>query len=291
MADGETELPQEGQNQRSIPSRQRLEDGLDRIVSDNRFTIAIVFPAIGAVTLIASAEGQLPAFLAFNPYLVLFGVFIMRLPLISGLLPLLDKRALLALGCLVGYTYAIEYVGATTGVPYGEFQYEVALGPMLLGTIPWALPLFFVPLVLNSYLLCLLLFGDRANSMFVRLPAVIATVVAIDLVLDPAAVALGFWSFAGGGYYGVPPMNYVGWMISATVATILVDLAFTRYDLRNRVQRCPYILDDMVSFVLLWGAINAFYRAWIPVAIALVFAAWLVHLDRFDFDVRPRLLS
>lgn len=272
---------------RTVSDRRTFEAALDRVVADNRFTIAVVFPVVGAVTLVASAEGLLPAALAFNPYLVLFGVLVMRLPLVSGVLGLVGKRAAAALGLLFAYTYAVEYVGATTGVPYGEFSYEVALGPMLLETIPLALPLFFVPLALNSYLLCLLLLGDRADALFVRVPVVAATVVAVDLVLDPAAVALGFWEFDGGGYYGVPLSNYAGWVLSATVATVLIDVAFRREELLERVESCPYVLDDMVSFVLLWGAVNAFYGAWVPVGVALLFAGALVKLDRFDFDVLP----
>jgi putative membrane protein len=242
---------------------------------------------VGAITLVASAEGLLPDVLAFNPYFVLFGVLVMRLPLVSGLLPLVNRRAALALGALFAYAYAIEYVGVTTGLPYGEFEYGVALGPMLGGTIPLALPVFFVPLALNGYLLTLLVLGDSARLAPVRIAVVAATVVAVDLVLDPAAVALGFWEYAGGGYYGVPPLNYVGWVLSAVVATLLIDIAFRRAELLERVETCPYILDDMVSFVLLWGLINVFYGAWIPVAIALAFAGALVRLDRFDLDVRP----
>jgi putative membrane protein len=196
---------------RALSNRDAFEAALDRLVEGNRFTIAVVFPLVGAVTLLASAEGLLPSALSFNPYLVLFGVFVMRLPLVSGLLPLVGRRAVAALSVLFGYTYAVEYVGATTGVPYGEFSYEVSLGPMLAGTIPYALPLFFIPLVLNSYLLCLLLLGDRARSLFVRFPVVAGTVVAIDLVLDPAAVAIGFWRYDAGGFYcGVRWLNYAG---------------------------------------------------------------------------------
>ena len=273
---------------RVLPGRQRVETTLDRVVDNNRFTIAVVFPVVGAITLIASAEGLLPDPLAFNPYFVLFGVFVMRLPLISGIAPLLDRRGGVALLALLGYTYAVEFVGVTTGLPYGEFSYQVSLGPMFLGTIPYALPLFFVPLVVNSYLLTVLVLGDRARSRLVRLVAVAATVVAIDLVLDPAAVAVGFWTYTGGGYYGVPPINYAGWVLSAVVATLLIDAALDYDGLLDRVEGCPYILDDMVSFVLLWGVINAFFRAWIPVALAVAFAVALIRIDQFDSDIRPR---
>ena len=266
--------------------RQELEQRLDALVDENRFTIAVVFPLVGAVLLLASAEGLLPAILTFNPYLVLMGVLVMRLPLVAGLLPLLDRKAVGALSALTAYSYVIEYIGTETGFPYGDFAYEVPLGPMLFDVIPVGLPVFFLPLVLNSYLLCLLLLGGRASSVFVRLPAVIATVLAVDLVLDPAAVALGFWSYGGGGiYYGVPLSNYAGWVLSATVATVLVDIAFDGTELVRRVRSCPFMLDDLVSFVLLWGAVNAVYGSAIPVAIALLFGIGLIQLDRFDFAV------
>ncbi len=57
----------------------------------------------------------------------------------------------------------------TTGWPYGQFEYLVDLGPMLFGTVPLGLPVFFLPLVLNSYLLCLLLLGGATpESPFAR---------------------------------------------------------------------------------------------------------------------------
>lgn len=266
-------------------NRDQFQREFDAFVTRNRFTIAVVFPLVGAILLVASAQGLLPPPLAFNPYLVLTGVIVMRLPLVAGLLPLIDRRGGVLLGVLAAYAYAIEYVGATTGLPYGEFAYEVPLGPMLADTIPLGLPVFFMPLVLNAYLLCLLLLGERARSALVRVPVVIGAVVAVDLVLDPAAVALGFWVYESGSYYGVPWLNFAGWILSATVATALVDAAFDRTALIERVRSCPFVLDDLVSFVLLWGAVNAFYRAWVPVAVALAFAAGLLRLDRFDFAV------
>jgi len=286
--DGE-DSPDVPNRSRDPPSRRRaFEVALDRTVAHNRFTIAVVFPTVGAISLLASAEGLLPAPLAFNPLLILLGVLVMRLPLVGGLLELVDRRATLALCVLVAYSYAVEFVGVTTGLPYGDFSYGVALGPMV-GDIPLALPLLFVPLVLNSYLLVTLLLGARARHPLLRIGGVVAAVVAVDLVLDPAAVALGFWQYESGAYYGVPLSNYAGWLLSAVVATLLVDLAFDRRALRDRVRECPYVLDDMVSFVLLWGVVNAVYGAWIPVAIAGAFALALLQLDRFDFDVRPNL--
>jgi len=274
-------------------TRERLVDRLDDLVLENRFTIAVVFPVTGAVLLTLSAVNPawLPDALVFHPLLILLGTFVMRLPLVAGLAPLVDRRAALSLTLLTAYAYAIEFVGLSTGWPYGEFAYGVSLGPMLAGEVPLGLPIFFVPLVVNSYLLCTLLLGDRAASAWVRLPAVIATVLAVDLVLDPGAVALGFWDYGGGAYYGVPWSNYEGWVLSATVAVLALDLGFEWADLRERLRSCSFMLDDLVSFVILWGSINAYFGNWVPVAVAVLFGLGLVVTDRFDVPTQPRWMA
>jgi bisanhydrobacterioruberin hydratase len=266
-------------------TRTDLQQWLEAIIRENRFTIAVVFPVIGAVTLVASAEGLLPDPLAYNPFLVLFGTMVMRSPLLVGLLPQIGWWALGCLGLLTVYTYAIEIVGVRTGWPYGAFEYTIQLGPMLFGEVPLALPLFFIPLVLNAYLLSLLLLGTWADNPLVRLPVAIAAVVAIDLVLDPAAVAIGFWAFESGGYYGVPLSNYIGWVISGTVAIVLVDLAFDRAALLERVRSCVFIFDDLVSFVLLWGSINLLYGNWIAAGVAGLFCVGLLRTGRYDLGM------
>jgi putative membrane protein len=264
---------------------------LDGLVREHRFTIAVVFPLVGAVTLLASAEGLLPPPLAFNPFFVLFGTLVMRLPLVAGIAPLLDRKATLAIVALMAYSYGIELVGVRTGWPYGEFSYGVDLGPMLFGEVPLGLPVFFFPLVLNAYLLVLLMLGDWAESALPRLLATLATVLLVDLVLDPGAVGIGFWEYQVEAFYGVPWSNYRGWLLSGTVAVLLFDRGLDRAGLRQRLRECEFMLDDLVSFVLLWGGINIFYTNWIPVGLAAVLGAGLLRTERFDFDLSETRLG
>lgn len=239
---------------------------LDAVVRANRFTIAIVFPVVGATTLVASAEGWLPDLLAFNAVLILVGTLIMRSPLLVGAAPLVRGWAIAGLIGLIAYTYAIEYVGVTTGYPYGEFTYAVALGPML-ASIPVALPLFFIPLVVNAYLVALLVTPRLTDIRAMRIPLAVGIVLVIDLVLDPAAVAIGFWTFSAGGlYYDVPVSNFLGWVLSGTLGVIAIDLTIDRSAVLKRVERCEFILDDFVSFVLLWGLVNLYFTHLVPVA-------------------------
>ncbi|QFU81395.1 bisanhydrobacterioruberin hydratase [Natronorubrum aibiense] len=272
-------------------TRTSIQRRLEALVRENRFTIAIVFPFVGAVSLVASAEGLLPESLAYNPLLLLFGTMVMRSPLLVGLLPRVGWWALGSLTLLTAYTYAIEIVGIRTNWPYGAFEYTIQLGPMLFGEVPLALPLFFIPLVLNAYLLTLLVLEDWSDNHLVRLFTAIGAVIAIDLVLDPAAVAIGFWAYIPpGGYYGVPASNYVGWLLSGTVAVVLVDLAFERTSLLERVRSCEFILDDLVSFVLLWGAINVLYGNWLAAGVAGLFCLGLFRTDRYDRDLLWQVL-
>ena len=271
--------------------RVEAEQRLDALVREHRFTIAVVFPLVGAVTLLASAEGLLPPPLAFNPFFVLFGTLVMRLPLVAGVAPLLDRKAVAALGLLTAYSYGIELLGVRTGWPYGEFSYGVDLGPMLFGEVPLGLPVFFFPLVLNSYLLVLLLLGRRAESVLPRVLATLATVMLVDLVLDPGAVAIGFWEYELGQFYGVPWQNYQGWLLSGSIAVLLFDLGFDRAGLRRRLESCEFMLDDLVSFVLLWGGINLFYANWLPVGLAALLGVSLLWTDRFDFDLSETRLG
>lgn len=271
--------------------RRRLESTLDRVVSERRFTIAVVFPIVGATLFLASHRGLLPDWLAFDPLLVAFGTLVMRSPLVAGLAPLVDRRAALALLVATGYTYAVEWTGVATGVPYGRFVYGLDLGPMLFGTIPVALPIFFLPLVVNASLLALVLLGDRAAWWGHRVALAVGLVLGIDVVLDPAAVSLGFWHYLDpGAYYGVPLSNFAGWLLSGAIVVGIVEVAFDWRDLRDRLAVCPYLLDDLVSFVLLWGLVNAGVGNWIPVALAVLLLVGLVRADRFDVAVptRPR---
>jgi len=82
--------------------------------------------------------------------------------------------------------------------------------------------------------------------------------------------------------FGVPLSNYAGWVLSATVAVVTLDRAFELGALGDRLRDCEFMLDDMVSFVILWGGINLWYGNLLPAAVAVAFGVGLVRADRFD---------
>lgn len=69
------------------------------------------------------------------------------------------------------------------------------------------------------------------------------------------------------------------------MATVAFDFAFDRGDLIARLDERAFMLDDLVSFVVLWGLVNLAFANWIPVLVTLALAGGLIATDRFDFDV------
>lgn len=263
--------------------RRYVEATLERVVHQHRVTIAVTVPLVGVVLLVAGREGFVPEWLAFHPNLMVAAVTVMALPLIAGLAPIVDRRAAFGLCALVAFTWTIELVGVHTGWPYGDFAYERELGPMLLDAVPLALPIFFVPILLNGYLLAVLVLGRAAERVAIRLPVVVALVVTLDLVLDPGAVALGFWAWSEpGAYYGVPLQNFAGWVLSASVAVAIVHLSLDHEAIVRRLESCAFLLDDLVNFALFWGLVNLYAANLVPAALAVAILATLVRAPWFD---------
>lgn len=254
-------------------------DRLENFVSKNRFTISVIFPLIGALTFILSAEGLLPDFLEFNPLFILFGTLVMRTPLIAGLKPLIDRRAGIGLFAIFIYSYLIEFIGLKTGWPYGSFEYLIELGPMVLG-VPIGLPIFFVPLVLNAYLLVNLL---QVRNRVKRFLLSLSLVLVVDGVLDPAAVSLGIWEYSTSFFYGVPVSNFFGWLLSASIVLIILEIIFEASEVRSRLEKVEFMLDDFVSFVFLWGLVNLYYLNIFPVILSALIGVMLYRTDRFSF--------
>lgn len=155
-------------------------------------------------------------------------VVLMAVPALVGTLRWLGRRRGAAL--LAGlslYAYGIETVGAATGWPYGHFAYGGGLGPMLFDLVPVALPLAYVPLVLGAVAVATRAGAPVGGAAWLGLA--LATLLWSDLVLDPGAVALGYWSYAAGGaYYGVPWSNFGGWIVTGTAALAASGLQLRR---------------------------------------------------------------
>ncbi|MFW5928999.1 MAG: bisanhydrobacterioruberin hydratase CruF [Halobacteriota archaeon] len=235
------------------------------VVEANRATVAVVFPAVGAVLMVASQRFDhvlLEAARESTVGLVLANA-VMALPLALAVLPAVDSRALLGLGVVSVLAYVFESVGVATGVPYGDFSYLQEMGPMAFG-VPVALPLFWVPILLNGYLLSLRYVRPHVGRAGFVVAAV-GFVVGLDGVLDPGAVALGFWGWNEPGvYYGVPLVNYLGWILSGSMGVAVLAVSFDDGALDERVRGFAPAFDTLVAFLVFWGLVALFHGLWLP---------------------------
>ncbi|MDZ4768755.1 MAG: carotenoid biosynthesis protein [Chloroflexota bacterium] len=119
--------------------------------------------------------------------------------------------------------WAIEYMGHTTGFPFGAYSYTDRLQPQI-GGVPLFVPLAWLMMMPSSWAVAHLLTGDRrgwrGRIAFVGWSALAFT--AWDLFLDPQMVSWDLWRWddpSGFTYFGIPWSNYAGWLLAALLLT------------------------------------------------------------------------
>jgi putative membrane protein len=119
--------------------------------------------------------------------------------------------------CLV-VSNILENTSILTGFPFGHYHYtsgpRLFLVPLFIG------PSYFATAYL-AWMVAIVLIGDvrRGGSWFttVAVPVIASAVMVMwDLTIDPTASTIKqFWIWEqGGGYFGVPLTNYVGWFFT-----------------------------------------------------------------------------
>lgn len=101
--------------------------------------------------------------------------------------------------------FFVEWVGVHTGWLFGRYQYLEALGPKLDGVsviigVNWLLLVYAIGVFVQSF------------SVYAWRRVVLGALVmvATDLLIEPVAISLGFWTWEGGG---IPLLNYLGWFV------------------------------------------------------------------------------
>ncbi len=147
-----------------------------------------------------------------------------------------DALVLLAI-CLV-ITFAMENIGAATGLPFGHYHFEVGSNLPRVGAIPVIVgPLWFGMGYFSWVVAGTLLGGAQArlsrNVELIALPVVAAFVMTQwDVVMDPpeSTISKAWIWHDSGAHFGVPLSNYLGWLLTSW----LFYQAFALYLSRRR---------------------------------------------------------
>lgn len=148
------------------------------------------------------------------------------------------RRAAMAVALVAVVTFMAEYIGSTTGFPFGSYRYTASLQPQLNG-VPVVIPLAWFMMLVPAWAVASILssqpiFRPVRYFMFVIFSA--AAIAAWDLFLDPQMVGWGFWEWqavqagqaghAGYDYFGIPWTNYAGWFLTGILATLVIPPAW-----------------------------------------------------------------
>ncbi|MBX2927753.1 MAG: carotenoid biosynthesis protein [Saprospiraceae bacterium] len=185
--------------------------------AERRFMAIMVF--LYASGLVAHAVPSLRPLTAFTADVFLLGIngvllwFIFRRNA--------DRRLWIWAAAAYLFTFAIEALGVATGAVFGAYTYGSGMKVQWLG----------VPLVIAlNWTLLTLGVNDLAARLF-RSPWLIASAAAVlmaayDWFIEPVAIALDYWTWAGGN---IPLQNYLAWAAVAFVASVPLHLFRIRF--------------------------------------------------------------
>lgn len=132
-------------------------------------------------------------------------------------------RVLTAAGTTAALTTAVEWLGITTGLPFGRYHYTNALQPKIAG-VPTLVPMAWFAMAVPARETVHTALGRRSNRVS-RVVAGAAALTAWDLFLDPQMVGEGYWQWARrGAYRGIPISNYVGWFVTGIGVMVVLEL-------------------------------------------------------------------
>lgn len=136
------------------------------------------------------------------------------------------RRTLITFAVVGVSTFLAELIGSKTGLPFGRYYYTDVLQPQLAG-VPLLIPLAWFMMLPPAWAVAQVIVGNRRRWLFAVVSA--AALTAWDLFLDPQNVAWGLWVWVdasgteafSGGYFGIPWLNYGGWLLIAFLVTLL----------------------------------------------------------------------
>lgn len=201
----------------------------------------------------------------------IIAVSMISIPAFYGMWKAYSIRGIAAIIALGIFALIIESIGIHTGFPYSPFEYTMPFGYKLLGTTPWTVFIAWSPLVFGALLLAQTWF----KHPWARFLAYLGILVGTDIILDPGAVARGLWEYTNGGlWYDVPLQNFIGWIISGTIAYLILKLILKPVIANASLAISKHLWIGSLSLlvsIFLWTGVNAGYELWLPAIIGVIF--------------------
>lgn len=174
-----------------------------------------------------------------------------------------NLRTAVTVFMIVGiYGLLIETLSIKTGFPYSRFSYSDLMGYKIADIVPYTVFLIWPSLVISAYSLSEFITKNRIYKIIYT----VILLLLLDLVFDPVATGLGFWIWEKPGmYYDVPFLNFMGWIFSAIVSSLVVFFFLGKRTLENK-----YLIMIYLGNLLLWTFLSIKLGMYIPVIISIL---------------------
>ena len=135
----------------------------------------------------------------------------------------------LFLGIALTTSLIIENIGVATGLPFGSYHFATDRFTLWIGRVPLLVGMLYFGVGLIAWFLAGAFF-DKAGgaSLVLAKPPVAALLMVLwDLTMDPSFSTVGkTWVWhQGGGFFGVPWLNFAGWFVTTWLIFQLAALA------------------------------------------------------------------
>jgi uncharacterized membrane protein len=203
------------------------------------------------------------------------------------------QNVLLATFIIAFIGAAAHALGAKSGIPFGSFMFGEAIGGKMFNTLPWAMPLLWVVVVLNSRGVARLILRPwRKIRLYgfwlIGLTAFLATL--FDGALEPFAThAKHYWIWTTSGYsltpHGAPISNSIGWLVVTVLILAFVTPVLINKQLSKRSAPDFHPLVIWLGGILLFGLAAALDGLWATTAtdavIGIVIAIFAIRGGRW----------
>lgn len=181
------------------------------------FVLAVLF-AVGAAGHVGAHT--LPWMLALTPGFLLATGGLVAAPSLAAN----GRRFALWMAGAYALTLAAEAVGVATGAVFGAYVYGPTLGWKVLG-VPLIIAFNWVLVVNGAVCIADWILPPRAGAgRRIALPLLAGAIAAaFDWVMEPVAIRLDYWTWAGGS---IPLQNYAAWFGLAALLAALRPGAF-----------------------------------------------------------------
>jgi uncharacterized membrane protein len=200
--------------------------------------VLIVFATLAMVTILA---GEFPTWMQ-GPYTPIVYEYSWRytgqLYVILGLLAALTHaaprfglpRSVALFGTAAAIALTSELLGTNTGLPFGPYHYTEMLGYRVGGDVPYVIPLSWSYMLFCCLAMCGRLIRSSKPWIWAMSAGVMLTAwdVPLEVHMTNVSPAHWVWNLAASPswipswltrpvFYGMPFLNWVGWLLTATI--------------------------------------------------------------------------